>query len=378
MTDIQHEHSAAAHEAGRLPGVGEMLRGAREARGESVLDVAHALKLSPRQVEAIELERFDQLPGPAFVRGFMRNYARYLGIEAEPLIAGLRRDTPTQAVRLAPVKNASGAMPHGTAAPHKMLKPAAAIVVVMAIALGLGAYFDWFRVADTQPLAPETGVAGVAPPMREAVVPSVAAPRVIPAPESAAHAGDDTDTAAVAPAQGAPTDANDAAAAGAAGDGDAAAASVKAPAEVAESSSAAATSVSEAPKPPGVATDTAAGSGASGGESAATPERTTAAPATTAAADSQARARAQADGAPALAQLVFRLAGESWIQVRDKSGSVVYTGIGAPESTRTVQGEPPFAIVIGNATQVSLEYDGRPVDLAPHTRSGGVARMTLE
>lgn len=375
MTDIQHEHSAAAHEAGRLPGVGEMLRGAREARGESVLDVAHALKLSPRQVEAIELERFDQLPGPAFVRGFVRNYARYLGIEAAPLITGLRRDTPTQAVRLAPVKNASGAMPYGTAAPHKMLKPAVSIIVVMAIALGLGAYFDWFRVADTQPVAPAAGVADVASPMREPVAQSVAAPRVTPAPEPSPQPAVDSDsapaaTAAAAIAQPAPTDANDAAAAAgdAAGDGDGAAASEATPAAAVDSASAAAMSEADAPAAPAVATDTAAG-GAAGDESAAAPEPT-------AAAVSQERAQADASAAPA--QLVFRLAGESWIQVRDKSGSVVYTGIGAPESTRTVQGEPPFAIVIGNATQVSLEYDGRPVDLAPHTRSGGVARMTLE
>ena len=55
----------------------EMLRVAREARGESVHEVAFAIKLSPRQVEALEKDDFAALPGMAFVRGFARNYARY-------------------------------------------------------------------------------------------------------------------------------------------------------------------------------------------------------------------------------------------------------------------------------------------------------------
>jgi cytoskeleton protein RodZ len=74
---------------------------------------------------------------------------------------------------------------------------------------------------------------------------------------------------------------------------------------------------------------------------------------------------------------VFSLSGESWIQVRDGEGAALYTGTGSAGTTRTVQGKPPFSIVVGNAGLVSLEYDGNPVDLAPHIRSGGVARMTL-
>ena len=69
--------------------------------------------------------------------------------------------------------------------------------------------------------------------------------------------------------------------------------------------------------------------------------------------------------------------GESWIQVRDGSGTSLYTGTGAAGSTRTVQGSPPFAIVVGNAGVVTLEFDGQPVDLQANTSPGGVARMTV-
>ena len=75
--------------------------------------------------------------------------------------------------------------------------------------------------------------------------------------------------------------------------------------------------------------------------------------------------------------LVFSLRGESWIQVRDGEGAALFTGTGAPGTTRTVQGKPPFAIVVGNAGLVSLEFDGVPVDLSPHIGASGVARMTV-
>ncbi|WP_287367560.1 helix-turn-helix transcriptional regulator, partial [Thauera sp.] len=79
MSNDQSREPAAdiAHEDVRSPGA--VLRAAREARGESVSEVAFALKLNPRQIAALEADNFSALPGMAFVRGFLRNYARYLG-----------------------------------------------------------------------------------------------------------------------------------------------------------------------------------------------------------------------------------------------------------------------------------------------------------
>jgi cytoskeleton protein RodZ len=69
--------------------VGEELRNAREAQGLSVSEVAHQLKLAPRQVEALEAGRFETLPGGTFVRGMLRNYARLLKVDPEPLLEHL-------------------------------------------------------------------------------------------------------------------------------------------------------------------------------------------------------------------------------------------------------------------------------------------------
>jgi len=66
--------------------VGTELKSAREALGLTVSEVAHQLKLAPRQVEALEAGRFDALPGPTFLRGILRNYARLVKLAPEPLL----------------------------------------------------------------------------------------------------------------------------------------------------------------------------------------------------------------------------------------------------------------------------------------------------
>ena len=65
---------------------GAQLRAYREAAQLTVDDVAHHLKLARRQVLAIENDEVDALPGPTFVRGFIRNYARLLRVDPVPLL----------------------------------------------------------------------------------------------------------------------------------------------------------------------------------------------------------------------------------------------------------------------------------------------------
>jgi cytoskeleton protein RodZ len=71
------------------PSVGEQLGAARQARGLAVLDIAQALKLGARQVEALENGDWQALPGQTFIRGFVRNYARMVQIDSAPLMAQL-------------------------------------------------------------------------------------------------------------------------------------------------------------------------------------------------------------------------------------------------------------------------------------------------
>ena len=67
-------------------GSGAHLRRAREAAGLTVGNVADALLLQPQTIEAIEADSFDLLPAPTFVRGYLRGYARVVGLPAEPIL----------------------------------------------------------------------------------------------------------------------------------------------------------------------------------------------------------------------------------------------------------------------------------------------------
>ncbi len=70
------------------PRPGLQLAAARASCGLSIADVAHQLKLSPAQVEAMEAGNYQSLPGAVFVRGFIRNYARLVKLDPLPLLAG--------------------------------------------------------------------------------------------------------------------------------------------------------------------------------------------------------------------------------------------------------------------------------------------------
>ncbi len=62
---------------------GEDLRKARESRGVTLETIVNATKISTRHLEAVEQERFDQLPGGLFNKSIVRSYARVVGLDEE-------------------------------------------------------------------------------------------------------------------------------------------------------------------------------------------------------------------------------------------------------------------------------------------------------
>jgi cytoskeleton protein RodZ len=82
--------------------IGQQLRDARIGRNLSLHDVADRLKLSLRQLEWMEDGEFARLPGATFVRGFVRNYARFLELDSTPLMALLEQEYPSQPQDRAP------------------------------------------------------------------------------------------------------------------------------------------------------------------------------------------------------------------------------------------------------------------------------------
>jgi cytoskeleton protein RodZ len=76
-------------------------------------------------------------------------------------------------------------------------------------------------------------------------------------------------------------------------------------------------------------------------------------------------------------RLRFRFEGESWVEVRDARGRVLFQQLNAPGSEAEVTAKPPFTIVVGNAPDVELLMNGEAFDLEPHTRVA-VARFKVE
>ena len=69
-----------------LSNIGEELRSAREAQGRTIQEASAATRIRPSYLEAIEGERFDELGGNVYAKGFIRSYAGYLGVDPAPLI----------------------------------------------------------------------------------------------------------------------------------------------------------------------------------------------------------------------------------------------------------------------------------------------------
>ena len=94
---VSDERAVAAQSAVEAPGpedsapasYGARLAWQRQSAGLSVTDVAASLRLHPNQIRAIEQEDLARLPAPAYVRGFVRSYARVLNIDPAPLLSDL-------------------------------------------------------------------------------------------------------------------------------------------------------------------------------------------------------------------------------------------------------------------------------------------------
>jgi cytoskeletal protein RodZ len=67
--------------------VGNYLRQQREVKGMSIEEVARATRVPMSSVERLESDQFDELPGEVFVRGFMKSYARAVGLDTDDVLA---------------------------------------------------------------------------------------------------------------------------------------------------------------------------------------------------------------------------------------------------------------------------------------------------
>ncbi len=286
-----------------MPTVGERLRQAREARGMSAADVAQVLKLSLRQVEALENGDWAKLPGATFIRGFVRNYARAVQLPSEPLLAELQAPPP-ELPRLDRPRGTTAVLPEPGRAQKRDYAAvlAGVVVVVLAAVIYFAVPADLWQTLMRQ--APPPAAESSAEPA------PLFPPGMQPGNEGAAA----TAPAASEAGAGAPATASN---------------PVVAPA----------------------ASPTAGVSVASAAESGSP--------------------------APGTTRLTFAFTQPSWVEVRDKTGQIIFSQLNPAGSQRDVDGVPPFALVVGNAAHVTVSYQGRGIDLQPRSKDD-VARVTVE
>ena len=76
-------------------------------------------------------------------------------------------------------------------------------------------------------------------------------------------------------------------------------------------------------------------------------------------------------------RIVLKFERSSWVEVRGRDGKTLFSQLNPAGSEQTVEGRPPFSLIIGNAQYVRLSYEDRPIDLTPHVKVE-VARLTLD
>ncbi len=142
--------------------IGRILREARERLGMSVEEVANQVKFAPRQVLSLEADDFTHLPEIAFVRGFVRSYAKVLHLDAQQLLT-LLPEHKSVAEKIEPASVEAPFSEAMTLRQHNMLWLGAALLVALVttgFALWQSAAPD-APVAETLPLAAETSGSAV-------------------------------------------------------------------------------------------------------------------------------------------------------------------------------------------------------------------------
>lgn len=326
---------------------GETLRQARESNGWSLAEVALKLNLTVTSLSNLEAGAFDKLPGHTFARGYIRAYAKLLGMDQTVLVQQFDQYTGSDAQ--GSNVHSLGRIEEPVRVSHTILRIVSLLLLIAVIGGGFVWWQDQASLRGKEPVVmnPEhvevegadgtTQIHPLGEPEDQAVVQgqaegetALALPQGPDNGEADAAAGSEPVVPAVpAPAPAAPT----------------------APAHAGSTPVAPAAPASPAP---------------------ATPAPTVAAPTVPAApAVPTAPAPAPGDG-----QVQIQFTADCWTQITDGNGKVLFSGLKRKGDTTSVNGKPPFAVRLGYARGAQVSYNGQPVDIAPFT-SGETARLKL-
>lgn len=140
------------------PSFGEELRKEREIRGISLAEIAEATKVSKRFLAAIEKDDFNTLPAPVFTRGFVREYARYLGLNAEEMVTRYAHflDAHGRAADDDPLPLRSSDKPRITEGSFEGRVPVILGIILLILLLLAAGWFAYVRFLRSAPDTPST------------------------------------------------------------------------------------------------------------------------------------------------------------------------------------------------------------------------------
>lgn len=307
-------------QAGEWPPLGATLAAARNAKNMSVQAVSDTLRLSLKQISALESDDFSALPQPMATRGFIRNYARLLELDAEPLLDSYRQrvpdNTPTSL-------NVQTSMPH-----VQLVKKNRPWFKYAAIVLSLVLVVWYFQVGQSASIATDLTD-------NSEVVSPVALPELTTAPTTLAEP-------ASPPA-----------------------------AEVGTANSVATNLADALPSP--ALTELAPAKAKPSPAAVASNDGLQLRPSSDMSMPTEAKANAVGNRA----WLTVSVTDKAWVQVKDKSGAVLFEKMLTANSSDKIEAQPPLFVWLGNAKATSLDYMGTSVDVASKTFNN-TARLTLE
>ncbi|WP_237067381.1 helix-turn-helix domain-containing protein [Microbulbifer guangxiensis] len=368
MTDNLVENAAAAAQSAELreehPSPGVQLRAAREAAGLTLEELSARLRMTGNKLELLERDEYDRLPSALYVRGYIRNACKELGIDPVPVLeafSGYSAAEEESRAIIAHVSKASVIDESG--------RGGYGVLALVALVLVAGAFW-WFQgreltdaASDIVSPAAERAVSEMAldsgaepaAAMAEAELAEaeqaesaqtfeVVAPEISEAQESVQSATPES-------SQEVPAEPADAGTVQAAAEGQIEVMAAEPEVEIAAEleSDAAATEASDTTEAP-----------AEAAESARVAEPTP--------------AQAAVSGPVETVQLSF--AEDAWVEVKDASGSVLLARLQPAGSRVALEGQPPFSLMLGHAAVTEVRYRGQ---LVPSDPIGGrrTHRMTL-
>jgi cytoskeleton protein RodZ len=375
-------------------GIGARLRAGREKLGLTVLQTAERLHTDARIVDAIEAEDFATLGAPVYARGHIKHYAELVGESTQELTAlytnssRVAQPDLTQIAKAPPLDDST-----------KLVAPALLVIAVFAVA---GAIWWVSALSNKKPRLSETHVVGALnsdssaePASGESEAGSTPAGDVAEstAPATAnsnAPAADvsGATTSRARQVRGGAAGATSGSSSGSAAVAARAGASIPAAAnsQVAQGRAAGATSGTTAQgRGVGAASDTtaqgrvagaASGTATQGRAGSAVPVPT--AQSRTAASGTRVAAAPPAQPAPAGASTItLRYSADSWTEVYDASGTRLFYDVGAANSVQSFSGTYPLRVVLGNASGVSVEFNGRNESIANLLHPDGSAQFSI-